>query len=73
MNYLQGLTVKEARQSESEALRALENKGKDVSIPGGGESRMQLQKRAAAAVEDLARAHRGKFPPGLEETFGSIF
>ncbi|GAQ82621.1 phosphoglycerate mutase [Klebsormidium nitens] len=60
LGVLQGLTVKEARQSEPEALRALESKRKDVSIAGGGESRAQLQQRAAAAVEDLARAHRGE-------------
>lgn len=59
LSLTQGLTIKEARVREPEALRALENKGKDVSIGGGGESRAQLQKRASLVVEEIARKHRG--------------
>jgi broad specificity phosphatase PhoE len=50
---------------EPEALKALQSRGKDTSIAGGGESRTALQKRVATAVEDLAFAHRGKKVLGL--------
>ena len=63
---LAGLTRSEAPRAAPEAGRALGSADPEAEIPGGGESMGQLQRRVAAALEEIAAEHpggRGKASP----------
>eukprot|EP00798_Chlamydomonas_sp_ICE-L_P006434 gene6434-3063_t len=57
---VQGYTNAEAKEKQPEAFQALFHRSWGVQIPGGGESRKELQQRVVAEVERIAAKHIGQ-------------
>jgi len=60
LGVLQGLTSKEAPLKEMEAWQALRTGSDDTKIPGGGESRGDVFRRATTAIDVIAGNHPGQ-------------
>lgn len=57
---LQGLVYSEAPKIKTKAYESLQSHGRDVEIPGGGESLNQLYERCTASLQTIASKHRGE-------------
>lgn len=57
---LTGLTYAEVQSAMPQAFQMLRSRSRDTSLPGGGESLNTLQRRAHAAVTQLATSHPGQ-------------
>ncbi|XP_071727862.1 phosphoglycerate mutase-like protein 4 [Rutidosis leptorrhynchoides] len=57
---LQGVLYSEAHAINRKAYEALRSHGRDVEIPGGGESLNQLYKRCTDSLQTIATKHRGE-------------
>lgn len=57
---LQGVVYGEAPTIKTKAYEALQSHGRDVEIPGGGESLNQLYKRCTASLQTIATKHQGE-------------
>ena len=60
MGVLHGLLPVQAAEQHPEAFRCLRGGPDTASIPGGGESLVQLQARVVAGLEAVAAAHTGE-------------
>ncbi|XP_076917333.1 phosphoglycerate mutase-like protein 4 [Bidens hawaiensis] len=57
---LQGIVYGDAPTMKTKAYMALQSNGRDVEIPGGGESLNQLYKRCTDSLQTIASKHRGE-------------
>ncbi|OIT39567.1 phosphoglycerate mutase-like protein 4 [Nicotiana attenuata] len=57
---LQGISLREAAQSQPMAYKAFLSDRSDQVIPGGGESLDQLYQRCTSCLQRIAKKHRGK-------------
>ncbi|XP_076942957.1 phosphoglycerate mutase-like protein 4 [Bidens hawaiensis] len=57
---LQGIVYDEAPKMKLKAYKALQSNGRDVEIPGDGESLNQLYKRCTNSLQTISSKHRGE-------------
>ncbi|KAK9054083.1 hypothetical protein SSX86_025160 [Deinandra increscens subsp. villosa] len=57
---LQGIVYGAAPTVKTKAYEALQSRGRDVEIPGGGESLNQLYKRCTDSLQTIGSKHRGE-------------
>ncbi|KAL8199351.1 hypothetical protein R6Q57_012919 [Mikania cordata] len=57
---LQGIVYDDAPKMKTKAYVALQSNGRDVEIPGGGESLNQLYKRCTDSLQAIGNKHRGE-------------
>ncbi|KAI3777099.1 hypothetical protein L1987_46893 [Smallanthus sonchifolius] len=57
---LQGIVYGDAPKLKTKAYMALQSDGRDVEIPGGGESLNQLYKRCTDSLQKIGSKHRGE-------------